>query len=66
MILNLVFKTFVAYTLRLGQWVRERESLSLPVVAMGSIPHIYQRATFSQLGDPRCIAHIREAIPAIV
>jgi hypothetical protein len=32
----------------------------LPVVAVGSIPHIYQRATFLQLGDPHCLAHIRE------
>ena len=29
---------------------------------MGSIPHIYQRAAFPLLGDPRCIAHIRETI----
>jgi len=42
------------------QRVRERGYLSLPVVAMGSIPHIYQRVAFPQLGDPRCIAHIRE------
>ena len=32
----------------------------LPVVAVGSIPHIYQRASFTQLGDPHCLAHIRE------
>jgi len=28
---------------------------------MGSIPHIYRRASFSQPGDPRCIANIRES-----
>ncbi|MBS1250503.1 MAG: hypothetical protein MAG431_02097 [Chloroflexi bacterium] len=34
--------------------VRERGLvLSLPVVAMGLIPHIYQRAAFPQLGGPR-------------
>jgi hypothetical protein len=42
------------------QWVRERDCLSLPVVAMGSIPNIYLRASFSPLGDSRCIAHMRE------
>ncbi len=47
---------------RRNKRVRERGYLSLPVVAMGSVPHIYQRAAFPQLGDPRCIAHIRETV----
>ncbi len=42
------------------QRVRERQSLSLPVVAEGSIPLIYRRAAFPQPGDPRRLAHIRE------
>ena len=32
------------------------ENLPLPVVAMGSIPHIYRRAAFPPPGDPRCLA----------
>jgi hypothetical protein len=39
-----------------NQRVRERGYLSLPVVAIGSIPYIYRRAAFPQPGDPRCLA----------
>ena len=34
------------------QWVRERGYLSLPVVAIGSIPYIYRRAAFPHRASP--------------
>ena len=43
-----------------AQWVRERGFLSLPVVAIGSIPYIILACGFPAPGDPRCLAHIRE------
>jgi len=43
-----------------SQRVRERGSLSLPVVAIGSIPYIILACGFPAPGDPRCLAHIRE------
>jgi len=45
---------------RITQWVRERGFLSLPVVAIGSIPYIIPACGFPAPGDPRCLAHIRE------
>jgi len=39
-----------------GKGEAGKASHSLPVVAVGSIPHIYQRATFSPLGDPEADA----------
>jgi hypothetical protein len=35
-----------------GEWVRERGFLSLPVVAIGSIPYIIPACGFPAPGDP--------------
>ena len=37
------------------EWVRERGFLSLPVVAIGSIPYIYRRAAFPHRATPAAL-----------
>jgi hypothetical protein len=42
----------------LVQWVRERHSHSLPVVAIGLIPYIYRHAAFPHRAAPERLPHI--------
>jgi hypothetical protein len=53
---NATITLFIQHLISFCQRVRERGNLSLPVVAIGSIPYIYRRAAFPQPGDPRCLA----------
>ena len=43
-----------------SQRVRERGNLSLPVVAIGSIPYIYRRAAFPHRATPAALPYMRE------
>ena len=50
-----IYFFILLYAILNNKRVRERGNLSLPVVAIGSIPYIYRRAAFPRPGDPRCL-----------